>query len=299
MKMKGYLYAFITVILWSGWAIVTRLGVKSDLTPMDITFLRFGTAGFLMLPIAYKNRQLITRKNIWLLLVMIIGAGPPYLLICSLGFASAPATHSVIIPCTMSLFVAVICYSFFKDKISAVSGFGYMAILCGVAFKLSLSEYIFADLYFIGGGLLFAIFTIFSRKTGFAPLVTTAFVSSGSMLLLVVPYMIYQIYNPHEMNIGASIFQIVYQGIITSIISLLTYNLAVKYIGTTSTSAFAALVPVMVTIGAIPILGEIPNQDDIIFVCLMTIGVLLASGICNKLFHRNQYLITHYGTEAN
>lgn len=268
--------------IWSGWSIVTRLGVKSHLSVFDITFLRFGFAGLLMLPIAYKNRHLITRKNIGLLIMMIIGTGPPYLIICNMGFAHAPATHGVLIPCMLSLFVAIMAYTFLKEKISLIRIIGYIVILTGVAFKLSLSEHLVADLYFIAGGFLFAIFTLFSRKAGFEPLVTTAFVSSGSMLLLIIPYTLYQVYYPHEMDLASSLFQMIYQGFITSIVALLAYSFAVKRIGATSTSAFAALVPVFVTLGAIPILNEIPNNDDLVFVSLMTIGVFLASGIVRK-----------------
>ena len=41
---RGYFYAALTVAVWSGFILVSRLGGKSPLTGWDVTALRFGTA---------------------------------------------------------------------------------------------------------------------------------------------------------------------------------------------------------------------------------------------------------------
>ena len=285
---KGYIYAFITVVLWSGWSVVTRLGAVNGLSPMDITFMRYTFAGLVMLPVSYKNRHLITKKNLPRIVLMIIGAGPPYLLAMGFGFKLAPASHGILTPCVMSLFVALFSYMLFKDKITKIRAIGYSLIITGVAFKFTLSldevsaSHVSADLFFLLGAALWAVYSVQNRIAGFNAFVATAFVATGSLIAISVPYGIYQYIEPHNMRISDSLLQLFYQGIVTSIISLITYNKAMQYIGTGKTAAFGALVPAMVTLLATPLLGEIPSFNDYIFVALMSGGVLLASGIVKK-----------------
>ncbi len=277
---KGYLFAVLTMIIWSGWTIISRLGVTSGLTAVDITFMRYTCAGLIMLPIAIKHRKLVTRKTILPIIIMIIGAGPPYLMATMLGFERAPASHGILIPCMMSVCVAVLSFLIFKEKIKKSRIAGYVLIVCGVIFKMTADPAkISADVFFLCGSLLWSIYSLQNKALGFNAFVATAFVASGSMILMIIPYGIYQYYNPHEINISDSIIQIIYQGVITSVISLITYNIALNHIGASRTSACGALVPVLVTLLAIPVLGEYPSGKDTIFVSVMTVGVLLASGI--------------------
>ena len=282
-SMKGYIFAFLTMVIWSGWMIISRMGLKSELTPFDVTFLRFTSAGLIMLPIALKNLHLITRKN-WLgLLLMVVGAGAPYLIVTSYGFKNAPASHGLLTPCSMTLIVAILSYFILNERITKVKFVGYILILCGIVFKFS-ADYSgsidTADLYFLAGGILWSIYTVQNKRLRFlSAIVATSFVASFSMILLIIPYAIYQLNNPHPLPIIPAISQIIYQGIFTSIISLIMYNRALLIIGAAQSSSFAAINPVLVMALAIPFLGEYPNHNDIIFAGLMSSGVFLASGI--------------------
>ncbi len=286
-NLKGYLLALVTVSIWAGWMIVTRLGMKTDLTAMDVTFLRFTTAGLLLFPLAYKNRKQIFKTPFWILGLMLLGAGAPYVLVSALGFHSSPASHGILIPGTMPLWVALLSSLFFKERFSKARLWGYAFIFVGMIFKLTLSfeqgwTSLLFDGYFIFASILWAIYTLSSRKANMDPFTATAWVTTGSALALVLPYLFYQIQYPHSLNLNKSLVQIFYQGILTSIVSLITFNKAVKLIGASSTSAFAALVPALVTLLAIPFLDETPQFKDFIFIGLMTLGVLLASGLISK-----------------
>lgn len=276
---KGYAYAFFTMIIWTGWMIFSRLGTKHSLTPFDITFFRFAPAGLLMLPVAIKNRKLINKQTAKGIFIMLLGAGPLYLLATSSGFKLAPASHGVLTPCSMTLFVAMLTYFFLREKITKVRFAGYMFIFTGVVFKFIISHGSLADCYFLIGGFLWAVYTIQNKKSGLSPLVVTSFVTVGGTLFLIIPYSIYLFYNPHPMATDALLQQIIYQGFFTAIVSFITYNRAVALIGAGRASSFAALIPVMVTLASIPLLGEYPDSNDMVFAALMSAGVFLASGV--------------------
>jgi drug/metabolite transporter (DMT)-like permease len=48
--LRGALYATAAVSIWAGWVVAARLGVKTSLTPWDITAIRFSVAGLILLP---------------------------------------------------------------------------------------------------------------------------------------------------------------------------------------------------------------------------------------------------------
>ncbi len=286
-NLQGYLLAFITVSIWAGWMIITRYGVKTDLSPFDITFLRFTSAGILFLPLAIKSRKKILKTPKILLLLMLMGAGAPYVLVSAMGFRHAPASHGILIPGTMPLWVALLSIFLFKEKFSTARIIGYCLILLGILFKLRLSmqqglSWVLVDGYFLFAAILWATYTVSNRKAKLDAMAATAWVASGSAFFSWIPYLYYQHQFPHHLDLRGSVLQIFYQGILTSIVSLITYNKAIEKIGASKTSAFAALVPALVTLLAFPFLDEKPTLQDFFFVACMTLGVLFASNLLSK-----------------
>ena len=218
---------------------------------------------------------------------MLIGAGAPYVLISAIGFKYAPASHGILIPGTMPLWVALLSLFLFKEKFSGWRLLGYGLIFLGILYKLGSSllmgmDWVLVDGYFLFAAILWAIYTVSNRKSHLSPLAATAWITSGTAFFMLIPYLYYQSRFPHSLDLMGSLTQIVYQGIFTSIVSLITYNKAIEIIGASRTSAFAALVPAMVTLLAYPILDEKPTLRDLAFVACMTLGVLLASNLISK-----------------
>src|SRR5258707_3257779 len=78
--IRGALYGFAAVGIWSGWIVVARLGLKTSLTPWDIAALRFGVAGLLLLPYIVNKGFALERLG-WLgLAAIVLGGGAPVLL---------------------------------------------------------------------------------------------------------------------------------------------------------------------------------------------------------------------------
>jgi drug/metabolite transporter (DMT)-like permease len=48
--VRGALYGLSAVSIWTAFIVVSRLGVRTSLTPWDVAAIRFGTAGVLLLP---------------------------------------------------------------------------------------------------------------------------------------------------------------------------------------------------------------------------------------------------------
>jgi len=124
----------------------------------------------------------------------------------------------------------------------------------------------------------YAIYTLAFRRSGLTPIEATGVIAFWSLLMILpfgVPPTIELIQTGHLYEI---VFQIVLQGVLSGIIALVAFNTGIERLGASKGAAFVALVPVVATLLAIPILGEWPDLAAIVGVVTTSLGVLLASG---------------------
>ncbi len=76
--------------------------------------------------------------------------------------------------------------------------------------------------------------------------------------------------------------QFLLQGVVSGLIALTTYGMAVERLGASVAAAFAALVPVLVTLLGIPVLGEIPDVPTVLSAACVCVGVFMASGVISR-----------------
>jgi drug/metabolite transporter (DMT)-like permease len=73
---------------------------------------------------------------------------------------------------------------------------------------------------------------------------------------------------------GELIFQAVYQGVLATIVTMLTFTRAVAILGAATTMMMTAAVPGIVTLSAAPLLGEFPSPLVLAGIALVTLGVI-------------------------
>ena len=71
---------------------------------------------------------------------------------------------------------------------------------------------------------------------------------------------------------------IVLHSFIVGILAMLLFTYAVKILGAAQTAAFGALTPILSMLGGIFLLDEIITPVKLLGICLVTIGVVFASG---------------------
>lgn len=285
--LLGSLCAMVTVCIWSGWNIISRMGTLDTLSPNDITFLRFTVAGLISLPILFYYRARLRAAPLLLLLGMTTGAGAPYVWTASSGFLHAPAAHGVLIPGAMTLWVAIGSWLFFKEALPAARIAGYLLIAITIIWRLWTHSggdiaMLFSDGWFLIASLLWTLYTLCNKKAGLPPLAAVAVVSTGSLVAYVLPYAATHTEHIAQLPLMPSLTQMAYQGIVVSFFALVSFNQAILFIGASRASAFAALIPATTTLLAMPILGEMPQLQDIGFVAMLSLGVLFATGLLSK-----------------
>lgn len=294
--VSGALWGLFAISIWVGWILLTRYGVTTSLSPFDITALRFGCAGALLLPIVIRNGLGVHRVGLPLLAVICTGAGVPYVLISSAGLQFAPAAQAgALIPGTMPLWAALLATLFLHERIAGPRRAGLLLIPIGIVIFVGTGLTDLASgnwrgqLLFLLAALCWASFTVAMRRAGtkgFTALHATAVVSVVSAVWYLP---VYVLLLPHRLTAApwdAVVIQTLYQGVLVAIISLFAYTKAVSILGASLGSSFASLVPVLAMLAAIPLLGEVPKTADYFGIAAVTLGVFLSSGAYQALVQR-------------
>lgn len=283
--LRGALFGFAAVSIWAGWSAMTRLAVTTSLDAWDIPALRFGVAGLLLLPVVVRRGLAVDRLG-WLGLGGIIaGTGAPYVLVVAVGLRYAPAYDAgALNPGCMPLFVALIAATVLGEKPSTAQKTGLSLILFGAliivgwhgtAWSISRS---FGDMLFLVASCLTACYTVIMRRSKLDPIHVAALVSTGSLVIYAPVYLGLQGFHLAGVPLTDLTIQVIFQGIVVTIISLILYGRAVFILGASRGSAFGALVPALSAVFAIPLLDEWPTTSGWVGIVLISAGVYMASG---------------------
>ncbi|MFE1599610.1 DMT family transporter [Methylobacterium sp. ID0610] len=279
--LAGVGWALLAVTIWGGWFVVTRrtVGSGSALGPADLVAIRFGCGGLILLPVALRLRRLTRRDGIdaaWL----ILGQGAPFALLISIALRYAPAGHgAALTPGTMPLMAAVLGMLVLGDRPGRTALAGLALILAGalaLAGAAETREEALGYGLFLTAALLWAIGTVRMRRSALRPVEATALICVVSLVGYVPAYLALGLSHIAAAPLGEVALQVAYQGVLVSVVGLIAFNRSLALIGR-RTPAFTALVPVIATLLAIPVLGEIPSLASALAVAAIGLGVLLTT----------------------
>jgi drug/metabolite transporter (DMT)-like permease len=281
---RGAAYGLADVSIWAGNIVVAGLGLRSNLTPWDISAIRFSVAGVLLLPYLARAGLALHRLG-WLGVAASVLGGAPTVLFANLGLLFAPAAHAgALFPGVMPLMVAILASVLLNEPFTTRKKVGFALIVSGVVGivwsaggSLGTRQNI-GHLLFLGSALAWACYTVAMRCAGLSGLHAAAISAVGSLLIYVPPYAVTAGAGLLEASFGAIALQAVVQGVLTAVISYLLYGSAVRILGASSGAAFAALCPAMTALMAIPVLGEWPSAVDWVAIVVISAGVYVVSG---------------------
>lgn len=272
-------FAFIT----ARWGILAGLGV------MDIIFVRFLVAGFLMIPfLMYAGVSSLAgigwRRGIILALL----SGPPFALLNTGGFSLAPLAHGAVIsPPSVTILCTIGAALFLGERLKAVHIFGATIVLAGILLigtdgiihgsERASDNVWLGDLLFFASSVLWAAFTLLLRHWRIPAWNATMVVAVLSSLAMTPAYLV-MVGPTHLLSlpIGQLALQGVMQGAVLTVFTMTAYSLTVQMLGVSRAVLFPAILPATTILIGIPILGEIPSALQFAGMALATIGLLVA-----------------------
>src|SRR5579871_4925582 len=284
-RLVGFAALLTTVAIWGAWIVLTRRAVTHSLPPSAIALLRMIAPTILLAPAIWRA-GIFARGKIIPLIFCIIGAGTPFVLLTATGMQHATsADFAALVPGTMPLFVALISALFFKERLGWLRTLGFACCSAGVfaiagrSLAAADASTSFGHLLLLLASLNYAGYALGFRASGLTPIEATGIVAFWS-LLMILPFGTMPVIEALQAgHVHEIVFQAVLQGVLSGIIALVAFNTGIERLGASKGAAFVALVPVVATLLAIPILGEWPDLAAIVGVATTSLGVLLASGI--------------------
>lgn len=277
----GVVCGLAVALVWSGWSVATRFAVTTSLGPLDVTFLRFGVSGLLLWPVLLRNGLGLARVGSVRMLVMLVGAGVPFMLLSATGIQFAPASHvATLMIGVMPIFVALLSVLLFGERFTKAQTAGLFVVFAGVLcigghsllFSRASGEWR-GDLLFMLAGLLFAGYSLAQRRSGISSWHATALVNVFSALAFAPLYFL--VFEPRLMEAPWQdvAVQVLAQGIGVAILGLFFYAEASRRLGAPRAAVFGSLTPACSVLLSAPLLGEIPTSLTLLGVVLVTAGV--------------------------
>jgi drug/metabolite transporter (DMT)-like permease len=284
----GTAAALGAVLIWAGWIVATRHAAQT-LDISVVALLRYGIPALALAPLWLRIGLVPRGLSPRLLVAVIAGAGAPFFLAAAFGMRFAPAAEvGPLLPGTMPLFVAVLAGVLNRERTSWLRKCGFILIAFGIAIIVGLEVVSGATtdvpghMLVLTSALLWAIYTIAFRRSGLSAFEATALISVWSAAML-LPFGIMPLIDTVQQGRGGEIvLQGLVQGVLSGIIATVLFANAILRLGPSRAAAFAALIPALVAILAIPVLGEIPTTAALAGIIATSFGVALASGALER-----------------
>ena len=301
----GLASAFITVLIWTSFILITRASADpargGSLTPFDIAFCRIVGASLILLPwgwwLVQRDRargvgqsSLLGFSPLSFKITASVGlfGGLLYALLAYSGFVYAPAGHaSVLLPGSLPLWTALLAVLILGDRITPLRGLGLGLIVLGDLMVGGVSLlHAFdggsvwkGDLLFMAGALCWSVYSVLARRHALDAVRATIAITAFAFCTFVPVYALLltaQVGVGHlfQAPLREVIFQAVFQGWGSVVVSGITFTKMIQYYGPIRTTMITALVPGLSAFGAVLFLGEPMLWNLAVGLTLVTLGIL-------------------------
>jgi drug/metabolite transporter (DMT)-like permease len=283
---RGLLVGLIAASIGALYTVFARWGISRGMDSSDMTFLRFGVAGVVTLPVLAlalwrDARSLFSRWRSWLAVALL--AGPLFGLLMFTALQWAPAAHAAVFPFTaMSVMGTLMSAVFLGDRLTLRKAVGIAVVVAGLVLLSGLEirslagRALWGDALFIAAGTLWAGFGILMRKHRLDPLLATAVISFAA-LMTYVPIYLGTVGIQRLLAVAPAVLwtEAIVQGLIAGAGTLYTYSKMVALLGPARAAVFPALAPGIAAFLAWPVLGHVPTAIEAAGLLMAVTGLLI------------------------
>jgi drug/metabolite transporter (DMT)-like permease len=276
-RQLGIAAILSVVMIWSGWIIVSSWGIHQSLTSWDITFLRFCTAALVTAPLLYKRRKNLSSIFNLRVALCALGCGFPYTMTSFLGLAQSPASNAgVIVNGLLPILTAIMSFLWYKQRIPSHKflGIGLIAAANALIFFDGGSANLVGSLLLLCAALFLSAYSVSMRVWNISVEVLIVAVPWINALLF-LPIWLFAPTGIHAASQGEIMLQILYQGVLVSVIALFLMTHSIHILGSVTASTFMGLVPVVSAFLAFFILHESLTLLGLISVCVCSVGIVV------------------------
>jgi drug/metabolite transporter (DMT)-like permease len=289
-----YLLLTLTVLFWSGNFVLGR-GIREVIPPVSLNFWRWAGALLLLLPIGLprvRRQRVLLRRHITWLAFMSIPSITIFNAFIYKALQSVTTTNTVLVNAMIPVFIALIVWIFFNERLRRRQIAGILVSLAGLMFIISRGElgvfknlaFSSGDLWTLAAGLCWAVYSVMLRKrpVEMDPIAfLTSIVALG--LLFLLPFYLWELATRGGFTLSAaSLASIAYVCLFPSVLSYIFWNRGVDSVGPNRAGIFFHLMPVFSILLAFAFLGERLRLFHLTGMILIFVGILLTTWPAKK-----------------
>lgn len=304
MKEKniGHLLACMTILIWGTTFISTKV-LLQDFTPLQILVIRF-LLGYLALWLVYPHPiQLHSRKEEGYFLAAGLCGVTLYFLMENIALTYTQASNVGIIVAISPFFTVFFGVWLLKQKHPTGRFFlGFLIAMSGIlCITLQSSQNLKlnprGDLLALGAAAVWALYSTITKKIstfGYTTIPMTRRIFFYGLLCMIPAVFLMKMPVPSiEAFSPVNLANLAFLGLGASAVCFVTWNSAVRILGTVQTSVYIYMVPVVTTLASVWILKETITLTGIIGIVMILSGLLLSQEKKEELRYEQQHEMCH------
>ena len=261
-RTQGYLFVCITMCIWGGFTILSRLNLHWHVSAWDLVAMRFAIAFIILMPVLLYKKDLAFLWHPRPVILALTG-GLAYCLTVYTAFLHAPAAHAAIfLNGCIPLCTAVAAYLLFKQPFDKHTWLSLSIMLSALALMSYLmlheqaSAFGLGDILFFLSAVWWGIFTVLLKQWKLSAWHSMASVAIWSALIYLPIYILFIPKHFQEAEPVHLLIQGIFHGVLVVIIATLTYVAAIERLGAFKTGSIVTLAPFIAAVIAVPLLNE-------------------------------------------
>lgn len=284
-SITGHIAAFITILIWGTTFISTKI-LLQIFTPIEILFIRFLTGYFALWGACPHSLVIVKKKQEWYFAAAGLCGITLYYLFENIALTYTLASNVGVIISIAPFFTVIFSYLFLRDGHPTIRFFlGFLIAMTGIMLisfkgKAALQINPLGDILAIIAAIIWAAYSTITKKIssfGYNTIQTTRRTFLYGLIFM-IPAMLLMDFNISlsEFFEPKIVLNLLFLGLGASALCFVTWNLAVKILGSVKTSVYIYIVPVITVLTSALILHEKMTLEMICGIILTLFGLFLS-----------------------
>lgn len=259
-----HILAVLTIIIWGTTFVSTKVLLQNGLDPVEIMYYRFAIAYVCILFISHNRLWANSWKDEGLFFLLGITGGSLYFIAENTALQYTQASNVALLVCTAPLFTALVSHWFGNEPLHKNTLKGGFVGLIGVALvvfngSVLLEINLLGDFLSLASAAMWAFYClILKRLEGrYSTLYITRKVFAYGILSLVFYFLFYPLEIKTDILLRPVVsYNLLFLGIVASMVCFFTYNIAVKHIGAIKAINYGYIQPLVTMVTSAIVLSE-------------------------------------------
>ncbi|WP_087064707.1 DMT family transporter [Intestinibacillus massiliensis] len=282
---SGHIAALVTILIWGTTFISTKVLLRV-FTPIEILFIRFAVGYLALWCVCPRRLRVAERRQEWYFAAAGLCGVTLYYLFENIALTYTLASNVGVIISIAPFFTAIFSCLFLHDRRPTARFFVGLLVavagICMISFgsEAALRLNPLGDILAVMAAVIWAAFFTITKKIsgfGYNTIQTTrrTFFYGLVFMLPVLAVMGFRV-EPAQMYSASVILNLLFLGLGASALCFVTWNFAVKILGSVRTSVYIYMVPVITAVTSAVILHEKLGAAAVVGILLTLAGLFLS-----------------------